>query len=237
MAIFGEKYGDVVRVVEIPGESVELCGGTHVANTADIGLFRIVSESGVAAGIRRIEALASAPAFAAYQEDRARLEQAARALKSAPHAVAERAQAVLDERAELERQLQRLQQRLATLEAAQIVTDAQEIKGVKVIAQRVQVEQREQLLAYADSLRDRMSVGVVLLGAELEGKAALICLVTEEAVKAHKLRAGDLINDVASHIGGRGGGRPTLAQAGGAEVAGLDEAIAAFASAVHARLS
>jgi alanyl-tRNA synthetase len=232
MAIFGEKYGDHVRVVQIPGESVELCGGTHVRNTRDIGLFRITSEAGVAAGIRRIEAVTDAGALALYEQDRSRVQDLARVLKSDPTHVIERARALLDERAELDRQVQRLSQRLAMLEAGELVANAAVVGGVKIIAQRLKVDTAEQLMAYADQLREKLDEGAVLLGAELDGKVSLVCVVTDAAFKARKIKAGDLINAVAVHVDGKGGGRPTLAKAGGSNVAGLDAALGAFEGAI-----
>jgi alanyl-tRNA synthetase len=236
MAIFGEKYGETVRVVEVPGESVELCGGTHVGNTREIALFRVTSEAGVAAGIRRIEAVTNEGALALYEQDRARVAALAQTLKSDSAHVLERAKSLLEERVELERQVQRLSQRLALLEASELVASAQAVGGVKVIARQLKVDTREQLMAYADQLRDRLADGVVLLGAELDGKAALVCVVTEPVFKAYKLKAGDLINQVAVHVEGRGGGRPTLAQAGGTRVEGLSAAIGAFEGAVKQAL-
>lgn len=237
MAIFGEKYGDVVRVVDIPGESVELCGGTHVANTREIGLFRIESEAGVAAGIRRIEAITGEAAYVSFQSDRDQLGHVAQTLKTQPAALVERATSLLEERSELERQLRKMTQRMALLEVDQIIEDALTVGDVRVVAQAIKVDTRDQLMAYADRLRQKMEHGVVLLGAEVDGKAALLCMVAEDVFKGHKLKAGDLINDVAAHVGGRGGGRPTLAQAGGSNPAGIPDAIAGFEQAVRARLS
>lgn len=238
MAIFGEKYGDTVRVVQIPGESVELCGGLHVQNTADISLFRITSESGVAAGIRRIEAVTEDGAYAAFLEDRRKLDEVTRLLKSDVSHVIDRARALVEERSELEKQVDKLSQKLAHAGSAQLVEDAQELQGIKLIADQVKVDTRDQLLAYADGLREKLGEreGVVLLGAEIEGKAALVCVVTDAAVKNRGLKAGQLINAVSNHVEGRGGGRPTLAQAGGTNPAGLGQAVAAFAGAVEAAL-
>lgn len=237
MAIFGEKYGSSVRVVDIPGESVELCGGTHVQNTNQINLFRITSESSVAAGIRRIEAVTNEAAYGAFQSDRENVAQVAQSLKTKPTGLLERVNALNEERLELERQLRKLNQRLALLEVDNIVEEASVIEDIKVIAQHVNVDTREQLLAYADRLREKLGKGIVLLGSEIEGKAALLCLVTEDTFKTHKLKAGDLINDVASHVNGRGGGRPTLAQAGGGNPAGIPNAVGAFEQAVRSRLN
>lgn len=233
MAIFGEKYGDSVRVIEIPGESVELCGGTHVQNTAEINLFRITSETGVAAGIRRIEAVTNETAFRHVQQDRDTLRALARTLKTDTRSLEERLEGLLEERQELERQVQKLSQRLAKADSADLVSDAIDVDGVKVIAQKISADTRDQMLKYADSLREKLDEGVVLLGAEIDGKAALLCLVTESAFKNRKLKAGDLINQAAEFVDGRGGGRPTLAQAGGTNVDGLGASVEQFESIVR----
>ncbi|RAL25271.1 alanine--tRNA ligase [Lujinxingia litoralis] len=239
MAIFGEKYGDKVRVVEIPGESVELCGGTHVANTGEIALFRITSESSVAAGIRRIEALTEEGALKAFQQERAQLRTLAEIFKSDVTNLNERARAVLEDRSRLEREVDSLSQKLASRGADTLVDDAAEVDGVKVIATAVATGTRDQLMAYADNLREKLgqTEAVALLASEIEGKAALICVVTDAAFKARKVKAGDLIKRVASHVDGRGGGRPTLAQAGGQNPAGIPAAVEAFEGAVQDALS
>ncbi|MFU8804257.1 MAG: DHHA1 domain-containing protein, partial [Bradymonadaceae bacterium] len=238
MAIFGEKYGDTVRVVQVPGESVELCGGIHVGNTGDISLFRVTSESGVAAGIRRIEAVSEQGAYATFLEDRQRLKEVSRVLKSDTTNIIDRAKALVEERTELERQVDSLSQKLAHSGSSKLAENAVDIQGIKVIADLVKVDTRDQLLAYADGLREKLgeSEGAVLLGAEIDEKAALVCVVTDAAVKGRGLKAGRLINVVSSHVEGRGGGRPTLAQAGGTNPAGLSQAVAAFQAAVEEAL-
>ena len=235
MAIFGEKYGDTVRVVQIPGESVELCGGTHVENTGDIGAFRITSESSVGAGIRRIEAVTEERAFESFQQDRQHLEELAKLLKTDTSNLQDRIRAVLDERRDLERQVDSLSQKLADQGASEMLDDAPSVNGITVIARVLDVGDRDQLLAYADKLRDQLgeSEAAILLGARIDDKAALACLLTDAAFKSHQFRAGDLINAVAGHVDGRGGGRPTLAQAGGSNPDGLPAAIEAFEEAVR----
>ncbi|MFP4599342.1 MAG: alanine--tRNA ligase [Persicimonas sp.] len=236
MAIFGEKYGDTVRVVEIPGESVELCGGTHVKNTGDINLFRITSESGVAAGIRRIEAVTEQTAYESFREDADTLSEVAKTLKTDTYDLLKRAYSLLDEKADLERQVDRLSQKLAQTESSDLISGAVDVDGVKVIASKIGVETRDQMLQYADKLREQLDEGVVLLASELDGKAALVCVVTEPAFKKRGLKAGDLVNAAAEHVDGRGGGRPTLAQAGGSKPDGLSAAVDHFADAVRAAL-
>ena len=239
VAIFGEKYGDRVRVVDIPGESTELCGGTHVGNTGDIGVFRITSESSVGSGIRRVEAVTEEVAFDAFQRDRAMLEDVAEMVKSDTNNLKDRLASVLDEKRELERQVDSLSQKLADQGASEMLDDAEDVDGITVIAEIVDVADRDQMLDYADKLRNQIGdvEGAVLLGADLDGKAALACLLTDEVVESRGVQAGDLINDVAEHVDGRGGGRPTLAQAGGSKPDGLGNAAEAFAEAVKKAIS
>lgn len=234
MAIFGEKYGSLVRVVEIAGESVELCGGTHVANTSDINLFRIVSESGVAAGIRRIEALTADEALASYRAEAEQLRKVAGVLKTDTHNLIGRAESLMAEKSDLQRQVDQLGQKLASSASGDLVSDAADIDGVNVIAAKISVEKRDQMLAYADKLREKIKgEGVVLLAGELDEKATLVCVVTKEAFKNRGVKAGDLVNAAAQYVDGRGGGRPTLAQAGGAKVEGLQAAVDNFEQIVR----
>ncbi len=239
MAIFGEKYGDTVRVVQIPGESVELCGGIHVENTGDIGAFRITSESSVGSGIRRIEAVTEEEAFDTFDEERQTLEKLAGMLKADSSNLEDRLQALIDEKNDLERQVDSLSQKLADRGASEMVDDAAEVDGVAVIAQVVDVDDRDQMLAYADKLREQLGdrEAAILLGARIDSKAALACLLTDSTFETHRIKAGDLINVVAEYVDGRGGGRPTLAQAGGSKPDGLSNAIDAFADAVADALS
>ncbi len=239
MAIFGEKYGDKVRVVQIPDESVELCGGTHVENTGAIGVFRITSESSVGAGIRRIEAVTEEEALQTFQQDREVLERVAGLLKSDVSNLEDRLQSVLDERRELERQVDSLSQKLADQGASKMLDDAASVDGVTIIARVLDVGDRDQMLAYADKLRDQLgeTEAAILLGARVDEKAALACLLTDTAFETHRIKAGDLINAVAEFVDGRGGGRPTLAQAGGSNPDGLPAAIDAFEDAVREALS
>jgi len=236
MAIFGEKYGDSVRVIEIPSESVELCGGTHVTNTSDINLFRITSESGIAAGIRRIEAVTNEAAYQAFDLDRERVRQLALILKSDPTHLIDRATSLLEERAELDKSRERLSLRIAKLESVEILASAEDVGGISVISKTISVDSRDQLVTYAELLQDRAEEGVVLLAAEIENSAALICVVTNSAFKNRKLKAGDLVNLAAKYVDGRGGGRPTLAHAGGNNTAGISEAVSNFSRLVREQL-
>jgi len=241
MAIFGEEYGDRVRVVEVSSDdvdlqSVELCGGTHVQNTRDLNIFRITREAGVAAGIRRIEAVTGREAYERFQRDRRQLIDIADTLKADVQNVVSSVESTVEERGELERQGDKLSQQLAHADATTLADEAHDIDGVAVVADRVDVETRDQLLTYADRLRGELESGAALLGSEVGGSAALVCLVTEEVVERRDLQAGPLIQRAADRVGGGGGGRPGLAQAGGPDVDGLDTAIEAFEGLVEQAL-
>ena len=238
MAIFGEKYGDNVRVVSVPGQSTELCGGCHVENTRDIAYFQITSETGIAAGVRRIEAITNHGAFEQIRADRELLQQLAARLKTEVTALPNRVNNLLETHQAMERQVDQLSRRLAELESQRIVDTASMIGEIAIASARVNASSREQLLAHVDAIRPKLpEMATVLLGANIDGKPALACLVTEPLFKTHRLKAGDLINEVAPIVGGRGGGRPTLAQAGGSDVSKLDDAIAAYGDRVRSRLS
>jgi alanyl-tRNA synthetase len=235
MAIFGEKYGEKVRVVEaVPGRSVELCGGTHVRNTADILTFRVTQEGAIAAGTRRIEAVTQWAALEASRRDRALLEQATCAASAdSPAQVPQRIERLTADLAALSKYADGLFLQLAKATAQRITAEGRTISGVLACASRVEVRDRAQLLKLADLVRDRLGdSGAALLGADLDGKPALVCVVAEPIAK--RLKAGDLVNAAAALIGGKGGGRPTLAQAGGHDLAKLDDALGAFYPAVEA---
>jgi alanyl-tRNA synthetase len=234
MALFGEKYGDVVRVVEIPGLSVELCGGTHVRNTAEIGLLRIVGESGVAAGVRRVEALTGPRAFAYLAERERALVAIAAKLKipmgQAPGAVEQverKLDALLDERKVLEKRLVEASRGGGGSGLAQqLVGKATEVGGTRFVVSRVDVADVKALQALGDAVREALGSGVALLGAALpDGKGALLAVATDD-VRDRGLRADIIVRDVAATVGGRGGGKPHMAQAG-IEASQLDAALAA----------
>ncbi len=225
MALFEERYGEKVRLVEIPGLSKELCGGTHTNRTGDIGMFKIVSESSVAAGVRRVEALTGARALEAVQEAEARLLRAARALKTSPDQVDERAAKLLATLKEKERELESLKARLAGAGSRDLLQDAREIKGVKVLATQVEVDNPKAMRELSDTLRQRIGSGVVVLGARAgDKKAMLLALVTDDLTD--RIKAGQLVKELAPLVGGGGGGRPDLAQAGGQNPQGLAQALA-----------
>jgi alanyl-tRNA synthetase len=235
MALFGEKYGDVVRVVEIPNLSVELCGGTHVRNTAEIGLVRIVSEGGVAAGVRRIEAVAGPRAFQ-FMADRERaLLQVASRLKvpmsgmaSGSDQIEKKLDALLDERKQLEKRLDEVMRGGAQGSglALQLAGRAIDTGGTRFVASRVDVADVKSLQALGDAVREALGSGVALLGASLaDGKGALLAVATDD-VRERGLRADLIVRDVAATVGGRGGGKPHMAQAG-VDAAQIDAALAA----------
>ncbi len=244
MALFGEKYGDVVRVVEIPTLSVELCGGTHVRNTAEIGLLRIVSEGGVAAGVRRIEAVTGPRAFQFLADRERALLHVASKLKvpmtgttSGMEQIEKKLDALIDERKQLEKRLDEAMRSGATGGglAQQLVASASDVSGTRFVVSRVDVSDIKSLQALGDAVREALGSGVALLGASLaDGKGALLAVSTDDA-RDRGLRADLLVRDVAATVGGRGGGKPHMAQAG-IEASQLDAALAA-GSDVLARLS
>ena len=244
MALFGEKYGDVVRVVEIPSLSVELCGGTHVRNTAEIGLIRIVSEGGVAAGVRRIEAVTGPRAFQFLADRERALVQVATRLK-VPMAgtatnieqIEKKLDALIDERKQLEKRLDEAMRGGVSGGgvAQQLASQATEVSGMRFLSTRVDVVDVKALQALGDSLREALGSGVAVLGAVLaDGKGALLVVSTDDA-RDRGLRADIVVREVAATVGGRGGGKPHMAQAG-VEADKLDVAIAAAAE-IFARLA
>ncbi len=234
MMLFGEKYGDEVRVLDI-GSSRELCGGTHVVRTGDIGLFKIVMEGGVAAGIRRVEALTGDNALAYLQALEARTRQAAAALKAQPSELPQKIAQVQDQVKSLEKELSRLKSRLASSEGDALMSQAVEVKGVKVLSLELQGADVGALRETADKLRDKLKSCVLVLGATQDGKVSLIAAVTPDLTA--RVKAGDLVSHVARQIGGKGGGKPDLAQAGGTRPDQLTSALEGVKTWVAERLS
>jgi alanyl-tRNA synthetase len=235
MALFGEKYGDRVRVVQIGQNggtySQELCGGTHVSRTAQIGSLHITAESSAAAGVRRIEAVTGQAAQALVQRRLSNLEQTATLLGIPPEEVYQRAKSLTVQVQENEKKVRELQRKLARLEFEEMLAQARSIDGVKVISVKVDAPDVALLREMSDWFRDRLGSSVVVLGTVVDGKPALITTVTEDLTK-RGLRAGDLIKPIAQVIGGSGGGKPTMAQAGGKDPSRLDEALAKVDSLV-----
>ncbi len=222
MALFGEKYGDHVRVVQIPGFSTELCGGTHVGATGQIGLMKIVSESGIAAGVRRIEGLSGRGAVQWARDMQHRETSLAGLLKSPVDETMAKVERLLDDRRALQRQVDELKQKLVTGGVGG-GPEMREIAGVKVIASVLQGVTGKELRGHGDALLERLGSGVVVLGAAEDGKASLLVKVSRDLVG--RVRAGDLVRTLAEEVGGKGGGRPDMAQAGGREPENLPAAI------------
>lgn len=225
MALFGEKYGDTVRVVRMGDFSTELCGGTHVANTSAITAFKIISESGVAAGVRRIEALTSQAVFAYYDKMEKELEQAAALLKTSPTEVIGRLEHLLSEVKSLQSENESLKSKAAKEALGDVMNQVIEVKGVKVLAARADGVDMNGLRELGDQLKEKITDGVIVLASENSGKVNLIAMATDGAMKqgAH---AGNLIKGIAGKVGGGGGGRPNMAQAGGKNPSGIADAIA-----------
>ncbi|KVR44531.1 alanine--tRNA ligase [Burkholderia multivorans] len=233
MALFGEKYGDEVRVLDL-GFSRELCGGTHVSRTGDIGLFKIVMEGGVAAGIRRVEAITGDNAVRYVQELDARVNEAAAALKAQPAELTQRIAQVQDQVKSLEKELAALKSKLASSQGDELAQQAVEVGGVHVLAATLDGADAKTLRETVDKLKDKLKSAAIVLAAVEGGKVSLIAGVTAEASK--KVKAGELVNFVAQQVGGKGGGRPDMAQAGGTEPANLPAALAGVKGWVEARL-
>src|SRR5512138_2629718 len=222
--IFGEKYGDVVRVVRI-GPSKELCGGTHVRRTGDISFFKIGSEESIAAGVRRIVAYTGPKAVELSQREADELRRAAALLKAGEFEVAQKIEQAQRRVKELERALEEASSRIAAAQSGDLAARAKEVGGAKVLAARVQGDGKS-LRELADKLRDRLGKGVVELGAEADGKAILLVAVTKDLTA--KVKAGDLVKEGAKLVGGSGGGKPELAQAGGPDASGIEKALSAI---------
>ncbi len=231
MALFGEKYGDRVRVLTL-GRSVELCGGTHVWRTGDIGLFKLVSETGIAKGIRRIEALTAEGAEELVARNEEQLFRAAELLRAAPQEIGDRISKLLEEIKARDRELSTLQKKLAAGGGAGLYAEEREIGGIKVAARRVEVADAKALREVAESLLEKLKVGVLAVGGVADGKAALVVAVDKRLAQGGRAHAGKLVAVLAAVVGGKGGGRPDIAQAGGAEAEKLDAALAAVFEAV-----
>ena len=225
MALFGEKYGDTVRVLSMGGDfSVELCGGIHAKRTGDISLFKIISEGGVASGVRRIEAVTGAVALAYLNAAEEQVKEAAQLVKGNRDNLIDKLSAVLERNRQLEKQLEQLQAKAASAAGDDLSSAAVEVKGAKVLAARLDGQDGKALLALVDQLKNKLGHAVILLGSEHEGKVVLVAGVTKDL--SGQLKAGDLMKQAAAAVGGKGGGRPDMAQGGGVDVAALDKALA-----------
>ena len=227
MALFGEKYDDQVRVLSMGDFSTELCGGVHANRTGDIGLFKILSESGIAAGIRRIEAVTGAGAIAAMHTEDMMLANTARLVKSDVASVVSKVDALVSHSKQLEKEIQQLKDKLAAQEGAGLINQVQEINGVKVLIAQLDGADNKALRGMVDELKNQLGSAVVILGNVSDDKVGLIAGVTKDLIG--KVKAGELVNLVALQVGGKGGGRPDMAQAGGTDAAALPAALATVA--------
>jgi alanyl-tRNA synthetase len=226
MALFGEKYGERVRVVMVADFSIELCGGTHASRTGDIALFKILNETGVAAGVRRIEALTGEGAYRFIKEEEQELLEIASALKSIPGELSSKVERLLQRQRELERELSSFQDRLSHQEILNLLSSVREIKGVKVLSAKVDGKDPKRMRDFVDQLKVKIGSGIILLGGQSQNKVSLIMGVTSDLT--YRFNASDLIKKIALYIGGTGGGRPDFAQAGGANSEKLEEALRAI---------
>ncbi|RWU11715.1 alanine--tRNA ligase [Pseudidiomarina gelatinasegens] len=234
MALFGEKYDDDVRVLRMGDFSMELCGGTHVRQTGDIGAFRIISEAGIASGVRRIEAVTGAGAVQFTLQQQQQLRHAASLLKTDAMHVAERVQQQIDRSRQLERTIDELSQKIAAQAGSDLIGNALDIHGVKVVIAEVAGVEAKALRSMVDDLKNQLQSGVVVLGLAAEDKVSLIVGVTNDLTG--RVKAGEVVNVAAAEVGGKGGGRPDLAQAGGADPTKLDNALSAAKTKLEALL-
>ena len=230
-ALFGEKYGDKVRVVQVQDLSKELCGGTHCKATGDIGVIKILSESGIASGVRRIEAFTGEASLKYLNDTEVRLEEICEAVKANPDDVAAKTDRLISTVKEQEKEIARLKEMLAASKAKDVSSEIREVAGIKVLSKKVDGMNIDELRNFGDSLRSRIGSGIVSVGAEVDGKAAILVMVTKDL--ADKFNARDIINEIAGLVDGRGGGRPDMAQAGGKRPEGLNEALNKVAEVVE----
>ena len=234
MALFGEKYDDRVRVLQMGDFSTELCGGTHAARTGDIGLFRITSESGTAAGVRRIEAVTGEGAIAMLHAQSDQLSDIAQLLKGDSHNLGEKVRAALERTRQLEKELQQLKEQAAAQESANLSSKAEEINGVKLLVSELAGVEPKMLRTMVDDLKNQLGSTVVVLATVADGKVSLIAGVSKDVTD--RVKAGELVGMVAQQVGGKGGGRPDMAQAGGTDASALPAALASVKGWVSARL-
>lgn len=234
MALFGEKYDERVRVLSMGDFSTELCGGTHASRTGDIGLFRIISESGTAAGVRRIEAVTGEGAIATVHADSDRLNEVAHLLKGDSNNLADKVRSVLERTRQLEKELQQLKEQAAAQESANLSSKAIDVNGVKLLVSELSGVEPKMLRTMVDDLKNQLGSTIIVLATVAEGKVSLIAGVSKDVTD--RVKAGELIGMVAQQVGGKGGGRPDMAQAGGTDAAALPAALASVKGWVSAKL-
>ena len=235
MALFGEKYGEKVRVVSMGDFSKEFCGGTHVSNTAEIGSFKILSEQGVASGVRRIEAITGSGVMKYYRDLENDLKEAAKTAKCEPDKLTERILALQDEVKKLTAENDKLKNQMAKEAAGDAMSSLTEVAGMKFLPVHLQNVNMQELMNLGDQFKAKIGEGVVVLASDNGGKVSLLAMATDGAVKkgAH---AGNIIKAIAKLVGGGGGGRPNMAQAGGKNAAGIDDALKAAAQTLAEQL-
>jgi len=235
MALFGEKYGDVVRVVQVPGVSLELCGGTHVRHTGDIGVFRIVSESGVASGVRRIEAVTGSGAYQRATSQEQLLQQASSVLKTTPDNLLRRLEQLVEENRTLKRELEKARTSGAADIVTQLIESATMVNGARIVSSEVEAANADELRGMGDRLRERLKTGAAILAARLGERTALFAVVTDDLI-SRGVRADALVKEVAAITGGSGGGRPHMAQGGVGDATKLPKALERAAALVRERV-
>jgi alanyl-tRNA synthetase len=226
MALFDEKYGDTVRVVTVKDVSKELCGGTHTRASGDIGLFKIVSEAGIAAGVRRIEALAGRRAYEEIKREEKDMREIARMLKASDRDIIGRVEKLMSQARGLEKEVGQFKHKLQSSQAGDLISEAREINGVKVLVKRADNMDPRDLRDFGDKLRDKLGSGILALGSATDDKVSLIVMVSKDLMG--RFPAGKIIKDMAAILGGTGGGKPDLAQSGGKDPAKLDAALDAL---------
>ena len=234
MALFGEKYADNVRVVNVPGFSRELCGGTHVSRTGDIGLCKVVAEGSISAGVRRVEALTGAGALERFQGATAALARVSQLTHSTEPELIEQVEKLMNQQRTMEKQLEMLKERVAQSQLGSIELHARKIKDVAVLSAQVEGLDRNQMRSVADSLRNKWKSGVIVLASIEDGNIAIISAVTKDL--SAKVHAGKLAGSVGQAVGGKGGGRPDMAEAGGRDTAALPAALEQVYLSVEAML-
>jgi alanyl-tRNA synthetase len=234
MALFGEKYGDVVRVLSMGDFSIELCGGTHVTRTGDIGLFKITSEGGVAAGVRRVEAVSGIGALRYVGEEEKNLSRIAGMLKADTGNAEAKVRQLMDRTRALEKEVEQLKAKLASSQGGDMASQAVEIGGIKVLAAKLEGGDAKSLRDTVDQLKNKLGAAVVVLAAVDGDKVSLVAGVTKGESK--RIKAGDLVNSVAQQVGGKGGGRPDMAMAGGNDPSKLAEALKSIPDWVRSQL-
>jgi alanyl-tRNA synthetase len=225
MALFGEKYDDVVRVVSMGDYSTELCGGTHVKRAGDIGFFKIVGESGIAAGVRRIEAVTGAGAVSWAEHRERQVDSVAEALKSSRDEVEDKVRQLVERLREQEKTLALLKTRMATQAGSDLSSQAEDINGVKVLTANLEGADSKALRDTMDQLKNKLGSAAIVLASEDDGKVRVVAGVTKDTTSV--IKAGELVNVAAAEVGGKGGGRPDMAQAGGSQPENIDKALTA----------